>query len=158
MSHHNYSNHGGQFRSSPTGGNSHGGSLYSRQMDLPDRHQTNDLPAEAPPPDPFSHSIQHQRYNHAVQNAWAPPSPGHRHEMPPPVGGVAGSGRVQDPYRIDMAYQGIVDYRPQSLANPAYIFPDEGHAQGIQAQVQPDALMNQGRDLLGHFPQHVVPD
>lgn len=58
----------------------------------------------------------------------APPSPGHgqleghRHEMPPPVGGVAGSGRVQDPYRIDMAHQGNVDYRPQSLAVSIFHF------------------------------------
>jgi hypothetical protein len=38
-------------------------------MDLPDRHQTNDLPAEAPPLDMFSHSIPHL-YNYALQNAW----------------------------------------------------------------------------------------
>jgi hypothetical protein len=56
----------------------------------------------------------------------APPSPGHRHEMPPPVGGVAGSGRVQDPYRIDMAHQGIVDYRPQSLAVSIFHFTVTG--------------------------------
>jgi len=78
-----------------------------------------------------------------------PPAPGHgqpeghREDIPPPIGGVAGPGRVQDPHRIDMAYQGIVDYRPHPLANPAYIFPDVGHAQGIQAQVQPNALVNQ---------------
>jgi hypothetical protein len=111
-------------------------------MDLPDRHQTNDFLAEAPPPDPFSHSIPHQLYNHALQNAWvsfrywdflcrssfinvplqAPPAPGHgqpegHHEdIRPPVGGVAAPGRVQDPHRIDMGYQGIVDYHPQPLA------------------------------------------
>ena len=39
-------------------------------MDLPDRHQTNDLPAEVPPHDPFYHSIPHQPYNHALQNSW----------------------------------------------------------------------------------------
>jgi hypothetical protein len=48
-----------------------------------------------------------------------PPAPGHgqpeghREDTPPPVGGAAG---VQDPHHIDMAYQGIVDYRPQPLA------------------------------------------
>jgi hypothetical protein len=51
-----------------------------------------------------------------------PPAPGHgqpeghRDDMPPPLGGVAGPGRVQDPHYIDMAHQGIVDYRPQPFA------------------------------------------
>jgi hypothetical protein len=51
------------------------------------------------------------------------PAPGHgqpegyREDIPPPlaVGGVAGPGRVYDPHRIDMAYQGIVDYHPRPL-------------------------------------------
>ena len=43
-----------------------------------------------------------------------PPSPahgqleGHNEDIPPPVGGVSGPGRVQDPHHVDMAYQGIV--------------------------------------------------
>lgn len=51
-----------------------------------------------------------------------PPAPGHgqpeghREDIPLPVGGVAMPGRVQDPHRVDMAYQGIVDYHPQPLA------------------------------------------
>ena len=114
-------------------------------MDLPDRYHTDDFPAEAPLPDPFSHSIPHQLYNHALPNAWVsfrywdfhfyasphssmciplqvPPvldhgqPEGHREDIPPPVGGVAGTGRMQDSYRINMAHQGIVDYRPQPLA------------------------------------------
>ncbi|KAF8488374.1 hypothetical protein F5888DRAFT_1753289 [Russula emetica] len=161
MSHHNYPNHGRPFRPSPSGGNPHGGSSYTRQgrfMDLPDRHQSNDFPAEAQPHNPFYHSIPHQPYNHAPQNAWVPPAPGHgqpeghREDIPPPVGGVAGPGRVQDPHRIDMAHQGIVGYRPQPIANPTYIFPDAKHAQGIQAQVQPNALV--GIDYMNqdHIP------
>ncbi|KAN0115594.1 hypothetical protein V8E52_006713 [Russula decolorans] len=141
MSHHNYPNHGRPFSPSPTGGNSHG---------------------EAPPPDPFPHSIPHQLYNHAPQNVWVPPAPGHgepeghHEEIPPPAGGVAGPGRVQDPHRTDVAYQGILDFRPQPLVNPAYM--DVGHAQCIQAQVQPNALVNQELGLFGHVPQHVAPD
>ena len=48
-----------------------------------------------------------------------PPAPAHgqpeaHHEnAPPPVGGVAGPGRVQVPHHNDIAYQGIVGYRPQ---------------------------------------------
>ena len=110
-------------------------------MDLLDRHQTNDFLAEAPPHDPFYHSIPQQLYNHAMQNAWVsfrywdflrrslfinmyslqvPPVPGHdqpegHHEdIPLPAGGVA--GRVQDPHHVNMAPQGIVDYHPQPLA------------------------------------------
>jgi hypothetical protein len=51
-----------------------------------------------------------------------PPAPAHgqlegrREDMPPPAGGVAAPGIVQDPHRVDMTYQGIVDYRPQPLA------------------------------------------
>ena len=51
-----------------------------------------------------------------------PPAPGHgepegyHEDIPPPVGGVAGPGRVHDPHYINMAYQGIVDYRPQPVA------------------------------------------
>ena len=53
-----------------------------------------------------------------------PPAPGHgepeghREDIPLPVGGVAGPGRAQDPHRggMDMAYQGVVDFRPQLLA------------------------------------------
>ena len=51
----------------------------------------------------------------------APPAPGHgqpeghREDIPPPVTDVAGRGRMQDPHRVDMAYQGIVDYHPQPL-------------------------------------------
>lgn len=52
-----------------------------------------------------------------------PPAPSHgqpeaHHEdlhLPPPVGGVVGPGRVQDPHHNDIAYQGIVDYRPRPL-------------------------------------------
>jgi hypothetical protein len=57
-----------------------------------------------------------------------PPAPahgqpeGHREDVPPPVGGVAGPGRMQDPHYIDMAYQGIVDYRPQPLAVSIFHF------------------------------------
>jgi hypothetical protein len=108
-------------------------------MDLPERHQANDFLPEAPPPDP---SIPHQ-YNHVPQNAWVSfrywnfyagahpstciplqvqPAPAHgqpeaHHEnLPPPVRDVAGPGRVQDPHHYDMAYQGVVDYRPQPFA------------------------------------------
>jgi hypothetical protein len=51
-----------------------------------------------------------------------PPAPGHgqpegyREDMPLPVGCAIGPGRDEDPHRIDMAYQGIVNYRPQPLA------------------------------------------
>jgi hypothetical protein len=38
---------------------------------------------------------------------------GHREDIPPPVRGVAGPGRVQDPHHFDVAYQSVVDYRPQ---------------------------------------------
>ncbi|KAF8488371.1 hypothetical protein F5888DRAFT_1295705 [Russula emetica] len=134
-------------------------------MDLPDRHQTNDFPAEAPPPDPFYHSIPHQLYNHALQNAWVPPAPGHdqpeghREDIPPPVGGVAGplAGRAQDPHHVDVAYQGIIDYHPQPVANPTYVFPDVGHVQGVPVQGQPSAPVNQEHDLFDYFPQHVAP-
>jgi hypothetical protein len=49
-----------------------------------------------------------------------PPAPtngqpeGHR-DIPPPVRGVPGPGRVQDPHHVDVAYQGIVDYHPHPL-------------------------------------------
>ena len=39
-------------------------------MDVPDRQQTNDLLSEAPPHDPFYHSIPQQLYNHTLQNDW----------------------------------------------------------------------------------------
>lgn len=82
-------------------------------MDLPGRHQANDFPAEAPP-SPFTHSVPHQLHNHALQNVGSVfdvekmPS---CNDIPLPVEGVAGPGRVQDSHRIDMAYQGIIDYR-----------------------------------------------
>lgn len=40
----------------------------------------------------------------------------HRNNIAPPLGSSIGPGRVEDPHRVDMAYQGIVDYRPQPLA------------------------------------------
>ena len=40
---------------------------------------------------------------------------GHREDTPPPVGGVEVPGGVQDPHRIDMAYQGFIDYHPELL-------------------------------------------
>ena len=41
---------------------------------------------------------------------------GYCEDIPLPVaGGVAGQGSVQDPHRMDMANQGIVDYHPQPL-------------------------------------------
>jgi len=111
-------------------------------VDLSDRRQTNGFP----------------------WNAWVPPAPGHgqpeghREDIPLPVGDVAVPGRVQDPHRIDMAYQAVVDHHPQPLINPAYIFPDVRHAQGIQAQVQPNASVNRERDPFCQVPRHVVPD
>jgi hypothetical protein len=45
-----------------------------------------------------------------------PPAPangepeGHREDIPSPVRGVAGPGRVQDPLHFDVAYQGVVDH------------------------------------------------
>jgi hypothetical protein len=46
---------------------------------------------------------------------WPTSAEGHRNDIPLPVGGVAGRGssRVQDSHRIDMDYQGIIDYRPR---------------------------------------------
>jgi hypothetical protein len=41
---------------------------------------------------------------------------GHHEDIPLPVGGVAGPGRVQDLHHINNAHQGIVDYHPQPLA------------------------------------------
>lgn len=52
-----------------------------------------------------------------------PPAPArgqpvaHHEALPPPVGGVVGSpGIVQNPCHNDMAYQGILDYRPRPIA------------------------------------------
>ena len=39
---------------------------------------------------------------------------GHREDIPPPNGGVAGP--LQDLHHLDIAYQAIVDYHPQPLA------------------------------------------
>ncbi len=39
---------------------------------------------------------------------------GHREDIPPPNGGVAGP--LQDLHYIDMPYQAIIDYHPQPLA------------------------------------------
>ena len=39
-------------------------------MDLLDRNQTNEFPAEAPPPGPFYHTIPRQPYSYALQDAW----------------------------------------------------------------------------------------
>jgi hypothetical protein len=52
----------------------------------------------------------------------APPVPangppeGHREDIPPPIRGIAGPGRAQDPHHVDVAYQGIIDYYPQPFA------------------------------------------
>ena len=47
-----------------------------------------------------------------------PPVPANnqRDDIPPPRRGVAEPGRMQDLHHVDVAYQGIVDYRPQPLA------------------------------------------
>jgi len=63
-------------------------------------------------------------------------------------------------HHIDADYQGIVDYHPQPLANPAYVFPDVGHAQGIPVQVQavqPNDPVNQERNPFGYVPPHDAP-
>ena len=41
---------------------------------------------------------------------------GHQEDIPLPVAGQGRDRRVQDPPRINMAHQGIVDYHPQPLA------------------------------------------
>jgi hypothetical protein len=104
-------------------------------------HQVNDFPADA-----SSRYVPRQPHNHALQNVWvsfdignsailqvfilscvlqAPPAPangqpdGHREDIPPPIRGITGPGRAQDPHHGDVAYQGIqgiVDYHPQPFA------------------------------------------
>lgn len=52
----------------------------------------------------------------------APPAPangqpeGHREDIPPPIRGIGGPGRAQDPHHVDVAYQGMIDYQPQPFA------------------------------------------
>ena len=47
-----------------------------------------------------------------------PPAPANnqREDIPPPGGGAAEPDRMQNLHHIDLAYQGIIDYRPQPLA------------------------------------------
>ncbi|KAF8482598.1 hypothetical protein DFH94DRAFT_680642 [Russula ochroleuca] len=98
---------------------------------------------------------------YALQNAWVPPAPangepeGHREDIPSPVRGVAGPGRVQDPLHFDVAYQGVVDHL-QPL-NPVYVFPDVGPAQGILAQAQPNDPVDLERNPFGYVPQNNAP-
>jgi hypothetical protein len=106
-------------------------------MATADSHQPNGFSADA-----FSRYIPHQLPNLAPENAWVsfqlnivyillnaylsmriplqvPPAPvDNQHEdIPPPGRGVvAEPGRMQDLHHVDVAYQGIVDYRPQPLA------------------------------------------
>ncbi|KAF8475316.1 hypothetical protein DFH94DRAFT_119620 [Russula ochroleuca] len=123
--------------------------------------QTNDFSQDfSTGRDPFLH------YN-PYQHAWVPPAPvngqpeGNREDtipqaIPPPVGSVTGPSRVQDLHHFDVAYQGVA---PQPIvANPAYVFPNAGHAQGIPAQTRPNASVNLERNPFGHVPQHNAPD
>jgi len=73
-------------------------------------------------------------------------------DIPQLVGDVAGQGRLHDPHHVDVAYRGVVGYHPPPLHDPAvqYIFPDVGHDQGINAQVQPNAPGNQGHSPFVH--------
>ncbi|KAI0270062.1 hypothetical protein BGY98DRAFT_1012478 [Russula aff. rugulosa BPL654] len=84
-----------------------------------------DLPAD---------SSSNSRY--VPSQLWAPPGP------PAPANGQP--ERAQDPHHLDMGYQGtIVDYRPEPITNPVYVFPDVGHAQGIPLKGQPSVPVNQ---------------
>ncbi|KAI0270065.1 hypothetical protein BGY98DRAFT_279172 [Russula aff. rugulosa BPL654] len=46
---------------------------------------------------------------------------------------------MQGLHHNDVAYQGFIDYHPQPLASPAYVFPDVGNAQDVPVQIQPNA-------------------
>ena len=98
-----------------------------------DSYQANSADAVSP-------YIARQLPNRALENAWpawvslqhrvhpahlsmclplqVPPVPANnqREDIPPPRRGVAEPGRMQDLHHVDVAYQGIVDYRPQPLA------------------------------------------
>jgi hypothetical protein len=138
MSHHNYPNHGRPFSPSPTGGNSHGGSSYLRQDAIKPMTflQKRRPPTRSLIPFRTSYITMRRRMFGSVFDIvtfyagphasmciplQVPPAPGHgepeghHEEIPPPAGGVAGPGRVQDPHRTDVAYQGILDFRPQPL-------------------------------------------
>ena len=57
-----------------------------------------------------------------------PPAPANnqREDIPPPDGGVAEPGRMEDLHHIDVAYQGAVDHHRQPLAVSNFHLPVGG--------------------------------
>jgi len=119
--------------------------------------QINHLIRDAFPPTP---PILHQQY-YTLQDAGVLPGAandqleGHGEALPQPVRGAVASDRLYDPYHVDVAHHGMVDYYPLPIYEHP-VFPDEGIAQGIPAQGRPNAPENQRHDpFVGHVPQPV---
>ena len=57
-----------------------------------------------------------------------PPAPANiqQEDIPAPDRGVAEPGSMQEMHHIDVAYQGIIDYRPQSLVVSNFHLPADG--------------------------------
>jgi len=120
------------------------------------------------PRDRFLPNVPHQPQNHAPQNLEVPPAAaangqleGHMEYMAhgEPVGGVTGPGRPHDHDPADIAYHGMIDYRPLPIRDPPvpYVFPDAGAAQGTPAQGRPNGPENQEHVRFRQVPQHVPP-